>query len=225
MHNQKRRSVVESAHKKREARRPKHANATQQHPCQNRYPQMVCWAVVAEDYCNCYGSYWEPLLCAYNYTCLMRTTVVCWELLLCWPLLLCANNHCCVLPVAAWSALDDAEFLEELRDPCVANDSDKANASSEPATLRQYPDLIKHIRLILEQHGTGASERRKNTNRAFTVDISCQNVADALHNQWGEGNSRVRKGFDLAHVWDYALSRISPSGLRRAVQSDGCLHW
>ena len=78
-----------------------------------------------------------------------------------------------MLPVAAWSALDDAEFLEELRDPCIANDSDKANASSEPATLRKYPDLIKHIRLILEQHGTGASERRKNTDKAFTIGISC----------------------------------------------------
>ena len=80
--------------------------------------------------------------------------------------------------IAACDALENVEFLETMPHP--ASQLLSVPERELPPIVKKYPNLVKAVKEILEEHGVGAAERRRTDDRAHSIGISCQRVSDYL---------------------------------------------
>lgn len=78
--------------------------------------------------------------------------------------------------------------------------------------LKQYPQLIEHVKEILKQHGEQCADPQRRNDKTFTMGIGTRRMREFLHNTYGE---------DLGHTTVWRLYKPTRMTDNRSLMEGG----
>ena len=106
--------------------------------------------------------------------------------------------------VELWDKLGDEEFIENVCVEQVEGAVKRVEQKSISAKLKQYPNILEHIKEILTEHGAQAAQGRRRDDKAHTIALGTRRVREILHQEYGEdaGHVTIWRFFKCARVTD-----------------------